>query len=210
MTIGHGVALVLFVLVIGTSDPSTGGAAPPSGPSATTAPVRHMLASHEIALYAKDDPWRSYLAGERACPGGERTDVPLARQRQTLACLVNWARRKIGLPPLDLRSTLNRSSAWKAQDIARCKRFAHSPCGGSWVARIRAAGYAGSVGENLYLAAGPWSAPRVAVDGWLNSPAHRANLLNPAWRSQGFAAAPLGTFEGQPDTVVWVSQFDSG
>ena len=37
------------------------------------------------------------------------------------------------------------------------------------------------------LASGPWGAPRIAVDAWLNSPPHRETLFGRAWREQGFA-----------------------
>ncbi len=148
-----------------------------------------------------------YLAGEAACPGGERTDLPLARQRQTLACLVNWARKRRGLEPLVLARLLNVSSRKKAEDIARCENFNHSPCGGDWEFHVRAAGYMGSFGANLYLAAGPWRAPRVAVDWWLNSPAHRANLFDPKWRRQGLAVVSLRAFQGRRGVRVWVSEF---
>jgi uncharacterized protein YkwD len=159
------------------------------------------------SLYAKGDPWKGYLATEDVCPGGERTDLSLVRQEQTLICLVNWARKQRGLAPLQRLTLLNTTSSMKARDIVRCESFAHNPCGGDWAVHVRAAGYSGGVGENLYLASGPWSAPRVAVDGWLNSPEHRANLFDPQWRRQGLAAVEIAAFLGHRSITIWVNEF---
>lgn len=202
-----GVAVILMPSSSGTTD---------AGARPHTAPVRLVLssqgASHARALstsslYAKGDPWKGYLAAEAVCPGGERTDLSLQRQEQALTCLVNWARKQRGLAPLERVTLLNATSSMKARDIVRCETFAHNPCGGDWAVHVRAAGYSGAVGENLYLASGPWSAPRVAVDGWLNSPRHRANLFDPQWRRQGLAAVEIAAFLGHRSITIWVNEF---
>lgn len=56
--------------------------------------------------------------------------------------------------------------------------------------RARAAGYVDSVGENLYFM---WMSrddgfriyPDGAIEAWLGSPGHRANMLDPRWREMG-------------------------
>ena len=62
-----------------------------------------------------------------------------------------------------------------------------------------------SVGENLL-----WSSPEVdaagALDLWMHSPEHRANILTPRWReigvsAQHFAAAP-GAYKGLEVTII--------
>jgi uncharacterized protein YkwD len=62
-----------------------------------------------------------------------------------------------------------------------------------------------SVGENLL-----WSSPDVdpaqSMRLWMNSPEHRANILNPHWRQIGIssvhlAAAP-GTYQGLAVTII--------
>ncbi len=67
-------------------------------------------------------------------------------------------------------------------------------------------GFAGwSVGENLL-----WSSPDVsaqsALQMWMASPEHRANLLSPRWREVGVAAvhesAAPGVFKGLDVTIV--------
>jgi uncharacterized protein YkwD len=62
-----------------------------------------------------------------------------------------------------------------------------------------------SVGENLL-----WSSPDVgaarAVQMWMNSPEHRANLLARSWRDVGLAAVHVasapGVYHGDAVTVV--------
>ncbi len=163
------------------------------------------LALSSASLYAKDDQWKSYLADERVCPGGERTDLPPARQVATLICLVNYARQKRGLEALSVIPMLNAASTRKADAIVRCDNFAHNPCGGDWTAAVRSTGYHGSFGENLYIAGGPYGAPRVAVDAWLNSPPHRRNLFSARWRVQGVALLAGRQFDGYQQMALWVS-----
>ena len=133
--------------------------------TATAGPARRVSTT---ALYAKNDPWQDYLASERVCPGWRATDLPLPRQARTVACPLNFARRMRGLLPLSLDAGLSRASARKASAIRRCQRFAHNPCGGEWTSFVRALGYSGLFGENLYLASGVFGAPRPTVDAWLN------------------------------------------
>lgn len=169
------------------------------------APRQRALALSTSSLYARDDRWKAYLASESVCPGGERTDLPFSRQVATVACLVNFARKHRGLRELAVVPVLNGASFRKARAIARCETFAHDPCGQHWAAAARSVGYTGLVGENLYLASGPWGAPRVAVDAWLNSTTHRENLFRPEWREQGLAGLYMGKFGDYQDVTLWVS-----
>ena len=136
---------------------------------------------------ARQSRWSPSLADEKACPGGERTDLPLRQQATVMACLVNHERAKRGLASLARVAVLNNASTAKAERIVRCSEFSHAACGRRPDFEVRAAGYRGAFGENLYLAEGSYRTPRAALDSWLDSPAHRANLLRPGWRTQGIA-----------------------
>lgn len=162
---------------------------------------------HGSSLYVPNDQWSTYLADETTCPGGERTDLPLAQQAATMTCLVDYARRERGLGPLTIVPLLNGSSVAKAARIVRCRQFAHDACNEDPAADARAAGYQGAFGENLYIAGGRWGAPRVALDGWLNSPGHRANLFRPEWRTEGIAVEHLSDFGPYHDAELWVQEF---
>jgi len=66
--------------------------------------------------------------------------------------------------------------------------------GSSPQARMADAGYsrAGSTGEVVYWGTGSAAAPNVALDLWMQSPAHRAVILNCAFTAGGFATASDG------------------
>jgi uncharacterized protein YkwD len=159
------------------------------------------------SLYPANDAWKSYLASEQTCPGGERTDLPLNEQVNIMICLINYARQQRGLSTLTPASLLSETSLEKADKIVRCNEFAHTACGDDPAADIRAANYYGSWGENLYLGEGRLGAPRVALDGWLNSPHHRENLFNSNWRFQGIAVITAPRVGEYSDATIWVNQF---
>lgn len=170
-------------------------------------PGTSSLTLRRESLYWPDDEWTAYLADEGTCPGGERTDLPLVEQANVMVCLVNYARARRGLARLWPVGLLNVSSLAKADKIVRCEDFDHAACGDDPAADARAAGYGGAFGENLYIADGRWGAPRVALDGWLNSPDHRENLFRPQWRTQGIAVETVPRFGDYRDAALWVNQF---
>jgi uncharacterized protein YkwD len=211
------VTLIVVGLIIGViAGRHAAGATPSFGGVATTHvaatrisifPGLPSITIHGDSLYQADDPWNAYLAGEETCPGGDRLDLPLARQANIMACLVNFARRKDGLQPVSPIALLNRTSVLKANKIQRCRDFNHDACGEDAVADARAAGYHGAWGENLFIAEGPWGAPRPALDGWLNSAEHRENLFRPDWRTEGIAVMKMAKFGSDRNVALWVNQF---
>ena len=90
--------------------------------------------------------------------------------------------------PLRWNDTLARAARLHAGDMAAHDYFSHAGRDGSSPAqRIERAGYRyRRIGENL--AAGP-TKPEEAVAGWLKSPEHCANLMNPAFTEMGVAFA---------------------
>jgi uncharacterized protein YkwD len=126
-----------------------------------------------------------------------------------MLCLIDWARHQRGLG-LPTQTTLLASTALlKGNEIVHCRNFAHAACGGDPAEDIRATGYRGAWGENLYIAGGRYGAPRVALDGWLNSPEHRENLFRPEWLTQGIAVIKLDEFGPYHPMTLWVSHFGS-
>lgn len=91
-------------------------------------------------------------------------------------------------PPVRWNNSLAEASRLHAEDMARYNYFSHSGRDGSDAAqRVERAGYRyRSTGENI--AAGPMK-PEDAVAGWIKSPAHCANLMNPAFTEMGVAFA---------------------
>lgn len=90
--------------------------------------------------------------------------------------------------PLRLNAQLSTIAAGHAEDMARHGYFSHTGRDGSQPAeRATRGGYAWrSVGENL--AAGQMSAEE-AVQGWLKSPGHCANLMQAEFTEMGLAYA---------------------
>jgi uncharacterized protein YkwD len=158
-------------------------------------------------LYPAHDPWQKYLADEQICPGGEDANAPLQKQAQTMVCLIDFVRQARGLGPLQVSPLLSASSRLKGEAIARCKVFAHAPCGGDPHEVAVETGYVGAWGENLEIADGRFGAPRVALDGWLNSPGHRENLFRPDWRVHSLYVVRLTDFPDFHDPTLWVSEF---
>ena len=165
------------------------------------------LALTKASLYPAHDPWRAYLADEQTCPRAEDANAPLQQQARTMVCLIDFAREERGVSPLQVSPVLSISSRLKGDEIARCRVFAHAPCGGDPHAVADQAGYVGGWGENLEIADGRFGAPRVAMDGWLNSPGHRENLFRPEWRVHSLYVVRLTDFPGFHDPTLWVSEF---
>jgi uncharacterized protein YkwD len=80
--------------------------------------------------------------------------------------------------------------------------FSHvSPSHGDLLHRLRAAGYIRpnhgfTAGENIAAAGGAGATPAAIVAMWMNSPDHRANILDPAFRDTG-----IGVVAALPATV---------
>lgn len=134
-----------------------------------------------------------------------------ARIRSRVVALVNEARsqgRRCGserfaaAPPLRISSALTDAAEEHAGDMARKKFFEHRGSDGSEPKdRVQRAGYRHRLtGENIAL--GPQSAEE-AVAGWLDSPGHCANIMEPRFQDIGIGLA-TGRKHGQ---VYWVQEF---
>jgi uncharacterized protein YkwD len=104
--------------------------------------------------------------------------------------------------PLDTSAKLNDAAAEHARDMLKNDFFEHRGSDGSQPAdRIKHAGYPHRLaGENIAL--GPESAEEV-VAGWLASPGHCANIMEPRFQDIGVGLAS-GRKRGQ---VYWVQTF---
>jgi uncharacterized protein YkwD len=200
-------AVLVLVACVAVALRAGGVFAGERGTTVVVAPLFGPTLTIEGPLYPSGDPWRSYLADERTCPGGEDAKAPLPAQAQTMVCLIDYARSRAGLASLPVSATLSASARLKGDDILRCGVFAHSPCGEEPSTGVRGLGYEGRFGENLYVADGRFGAPRVALDGWLNSPGHRENLLRPEWRVQSLYVVKAERFREYRGATVWVSHF---
>ena len=109
--------------------------------------------------------------------------------QQQILSLVNIERRKANLQPLTLNNQLGQAAQNHTNDMVSKSYFSHtSPSGGTMASRVNATGYRYSaIGENI--AAGK-STANATMTQWMNSPGHRANILNPKFRELGVGFAP--------------------
>jgi uncharacterized protein YkwD len=90
---------------------------------------------------------------------------------------VNAERQKAGLPALQWNSPLATAAYAHAANMARQNNLSHTLDGKGPADRISAAGYNySSWAENI---AWNYASAQDTVTGWMNSPGHRANILNP-------------------------------
>ncbi len=118
-------------------------------------------------------------------------------------------------PPLTISPELEQAARAHSSDMAQRNFFSHTnPDGVGPFDRARAAGYTGNrMAENI--AAG-YPTPADAVEGWLNSPGHRANMLNCALTETGIGFTYdssdggnvlQGTNVGGPYFFYWTQLF---
>ena len=117
--------------------------------------------------------------------------------------LTNAERRKVGLQPLRYSATLGRVAQSHAKDMIKNNYFDHTGLNGSQPSdRAKSAGYSYSyVGENI--AAGN-KTPAETIRQWMNSPGHRANILNRNYTEIGFGYTRASTYQYEH---VWVQVF---
>lgn len=127
--------------------------------------------------------------------------VDRAAESKMLA-LVNAERERAGLRPLEADERLATVARTHSDEMFRLGYFAHeSPTSGNVVDRLDAAGLAWLVtGENLALA----QDVAEAHQGLMDSPGHRANILNPAFTRVG-----IGVIRS-PANGVMVTQVFAG
>lgn len=122
--------------------------------------------------------------------------------RTAVLALVNQERVQRGLDPVTTNATLESQAEQYACELIQYDYFDHvNPVTGSHLAdRAADFGYAyWNIGENL--AAG-YESPARVMEGWMNSPAHRDNILNPAYTELGIAVRVGGSYG-----LYWVQEF---
>ncbi len=107
---------------------------------------------------------------------------------------------------LTLNSALSAAAQAKANDMVIRNYWSHNtPDGRTPWTFIAKAGYDyQAAGENL--AYGFRSADS-AVTGWMNSPEHRANILNNNYQDVGFGVANADNYDGQGPVTVMVAMY---
>ena len=108
----------------------------------------------------------------------------------------NIEREKAGLHPLVKNTKLNQSASLKTDDMFANQYFEHtSPDDKTAADLVKSVDYKFQiVGENLAL--GVFDTDKALVQAWMNSPAHKANILNSKYTEMG-AAVGIADYKGQ-------------
>lgn len=123
-----------------------------------------------------------------------------------LLSATNQERANNGLGPLTLNSKLNSSAQSKANDMVARDYWAHNTPDGQepWIF-FDAAGYQyQKAGENLAYGFGTSAA---TVTGWMNSPSHRANMLDSGYTEVGFGFTNGANFVATGNETVVVAHY---
>lgn len=153
----------------------------------------------------------SLCALVQPAPADARRSARLDRSEATLIKLMNAARVQEGLRPLRVSQRLNRAANGHSWDMVVANYFSHTSRNGtSSSSRVRRYKNARQVGENLAYVprsqrrGAAWRVARM----WMDSPSHRAVMLNPAFRRVG-VARQVGRMGGGGRRIVFTADFTS-
>lgn len=114
----------------------------------------------------------------------------LSADEQAVLDLTNKERAKQGLAPFQANEKLMRAARDHSANMAKKGQLDHTLDGKDPGGRLQDVGYRGfGWGENI--AAGQRNAAE-ALNSWMNSPGHRANILNAEFKEIGIGLAPHG------------------
>jgi uncharacterized protein YkwD/stress response protein SCP2 len=163
-----------------------------------TEQARHTLherAFTDVGLAQAVDPRSGdvYWTALWATPLTERN---LAQTADRVVELTNGERARAGLPPLAVDPLLAAAAQAHSTDMVARAFYSHTSPDGSqpWDRAAAAGSRRRTIGENI--ACGQRS-PAEVVEGWMNSPGHRANILKPDFTHIGIGFAgggQMGTY----------------
>ena len=177
--------------------PATTSAAPSAPPSASASPSPSPTPTPSPSHAPSPSPTHA-ISSARPSPTAS-VDTSGTFQQQVLD-LVNIQRSQHGCGPLTANPKLQAAAQGQSDDMAARHFFDHTnPDGAGPQQRIDAVGYQWSTwGENI---AQGQSTPASVMDSWMNSPGHRANILNCDFKEIG-----VGVHQG-PGGPWWTQDF---
>jgi uncharacterized protein YkwD len=140
----------------------------------------------------------------------------LSSYEQQIVKYVNQERAKKDLAKLKVCSALVDAARAHSTEMGEAKYFDHASADGTNFAdRIIAYGYeregysSWKAAENIAWGAGLYSSPVAIVAQWMDSPAHRATILNKSLKEIGVGAVSTEGF-GSVEGTVWFFTMDAG
>lgn len=144
------------------------------------------------------------------CDGGS---IRLNAAEERLLGLHNEAREQRGLEPLCLQPTLTEAARAHSEDMIEEDYFAHTaPDGETLGERLKRFGYTPEgyrfwkVGGNIAWHSGPEPEPEAMFEGWMDSPGHRANILDEDFRQIGIGTY-AGPYKEYEESVMYTADF---
>ena len=153
---------------------------------------------------------KAQVAQECANADLEATQDNLPEIRAAILCLHNQIRAENNLPTLRENKKLRKAALGHSRHMVKDDFFEHTtPEGVTMVDRILRAKYVRedqgwALGENLAWGTGSYGTPRGAVEAWMDSPGHRANILKRSFRDMGVGivlGVPVSDAAGTTYTV---------
>lgn len=127
--------------------------------------------------------------------------------------LQNQARRSRGMVPLCVNPNLTWAARVHSKEMIDRDYFSHNSYNGeSFSNRLKRFGYTPngfkywSVGENIAGGNGPYAAADNTFSRWMNSPGHRANILNSNFREVGIGTH-MGVYRGMNGYRMYTVDF---
>lgn len=160
-------------------------------------------------------------------PQKTRPALRIAQLEKEIHILINEERKKHHLSALSWNNALSAIARKHSSDMAKRNYFSHfSPEGHDFMYRYKQGGYSCALpsegriylgAENIFqnnlydrivyvnnVAHYDWNSMAeiadTTVQGWMNSPGHRKNILTPQWKSEGIGVAV------SPDDKVYITQ----
>lgn len=211
------------VAALGAVDDTMSGPAPPDDAGTETGSGGGFESDAAGATDTRTRP-------ESGEPTDSRTDLDRAAVERYVHQFVNEERRAHGLQPVDRDRELRRIARYHSRDMAGTGYFSHTSPGGETMGdRYETFGYDCRVKtqEDTYAAgseniAYTWyrvhvqqsdgdtvyhtdekQLARGIVEGWMNSPGHRENILRPYWDDEGIGVAVT---QERGNTKVYATQ----
>jgi uncharacterized protein YkwD len=127
----------------------------------------------------------------------------MSKEEKDLLELTNKERAAEKLPPLEANPLLFKAARGHSANMAKQGEMKHELDGKGPGQRIREAGYqAVRAGENIGFTENPKGPAEEMIRLWMDSPIHRSNILNPAYREIG-----IGLARGEKGEIYYTQVF---
>jgi uncharacterized protein YkwD len=175
----------------------------PAGTPPTPAPK----ATPSKTAKPKPSPTKTAAKPRRTSTGTPTTgtgtgDPATLSELEKVVAIVNRERAGGGCPAVKMNTKLNRAAQLHSEDQAEHDRMSHEGSDGStpWQ-RSERAGYKNAIGENVAMG---YRDAEAVMDGWMNSPGHRNNIMNCSARAIG-----MGLARSDDGSPYWTQMFGS-